>query len=47
MLVGWKESRQTAGMFIKADKTQGIIDPRRHIYVKEMHGTFKNEDVVV
>jgi hypothetical protein len=45
--MGWKESRRTAGMFLKTDKTQGLVDARRHIYTREMHGTFKNEDVII
>lgn len=45
--MGWKESRRNAAMFLKVDKTQGLVDGRRHIYTKEFHGTFKNEDVII
>lgn len=47
MLMNWKESQRPAGMFMKIDKSQGLFDPRRHVYMREIRGTFKNEDVLV
>jgi hypothetical protein len=42
----WRESPQPAGMFLKKiGETKGIVDAKAHVYRKDMHGTFKNEDV--
>ena len=43
---GWKESRRTAGMFLKADKVQGLVDPPAHLHAW-VSRAFKNEDVIV
>jgi hypothetical protein len=42
----WRESPQPAEMFLKkVGETKGIVDAKGHVYRKDMHGTFKNEDV--
>jgi hypothetical protein len=42
----WRESPQPAEMFLKKlDQAKGVVDPKAHVYRKDMNGTFKNEDV--
>ena len=42
----WTESPQPAEMFMKKlDHAKGVLDPKAHVYRKQMAGTFKNEDV--
>src|SRR5262245_9359187 len=42
----WEESPRPAEMFMtKLDEAKGIVDPKGHVYRKQMVGTFKNEDV--
>jgi hypothetical protein len=42
----WTESPQPAEMFMKKlDQAKGVLDPKAHVYRKQMVGTFKNEDV--
>jgi hypothetical protein len=43
----WRESAKPAGMILKADLTQGIVDPDAHVYLREMRGKLKNEDVIL
>lgn len=44
---GWTESTQPAGLFLKIDKAQGLLDRDGHCYLKEMRGVLKNEDTLV
>jgi hypothetical protein len=46
-IVHWEESPQPAGMFMKMNKAQGLIDEARHCYRRGLHGSFKNEDQFV
>jgi hypothetical protein len=46
-MMRWEESRQPAGMFMKVDKAQGLLDADKHCYRKPMHGDLKNEDILV
>jgi len=42
----WRESPQPAEMFLKKlNESKGVVDPKAHVYRKDMNGTFKNEDV--
>lgn len=42
----WEESPQPAEMFMKKlDQAKGIVSAKDHVYRKQMHGTYKNEDV--
>jgi hypothetical protein len=43
----WRESFGPAAKFMTADKTQGLIDPERHCYLKAIRGERANEDIVV
>jgi hypothetical protein len=44
----WEESPQPAEMFMrKMDETKGIVDGKGHVYRRQMHGSYKNEDVWV
>lgn len=43
----WRESPQPAGLFMKIDAAQGIVDKNAHCYLREMHGMLKNEDLLV
>jgi hypothetical protein len=43
----WQESAQPAGLFMKMDKAQGILDEDRHCYLLELHGTLKNVDTLI
>jgi hypothetical protein len=47
MLIGWKESPRPASMFAKASQSQGLLDGRRHVYLREMRGIYKNDDILV
>jgi hypothetical protein len=44
---GWRESPQPAGMFMKKDNSQGLLDADAHCYRKEINGLQKNEDILV
>lgn len=44
---GWRESPQHAAEFVKIDKAQGIVEKNAHVYLHEMRGRYKNEDVLV
>jgi hypothetical protein len=42
----WEETPQSAEMFMKNLKeAQGIVSGKDHVYRKNMHGMFKNEDI--
>lgn len=43
----WQESTQPAGLFMKMDKAQGILDEDSHCYLLELHGMLKNVDTVI
>lgn len=44
---GWEESPQPAGMFMKVDKSQHLIDGELHCYRRRMRGELKNADTFV
>ncbi|HZN39672.1 MAG TPA: hypothetical protein VFD82_12760 [Planctomycetota bacterium] len=46
-VLGWRESPKLAGSFLKVDRTAGLVDGERHVYLKEIRGPQKNEDVLV
>lgn len=43
----WQESSQPAGLFMKMDKAQGLLDEDNHVYLLELHGKLKNVDTLV
>jgi hypothetical protein len=43
----WAESTQPARFFMKLDKSQGLLDPDAHCYMRAIHGRQKNEDILV
>jgi len=43
----WRESKKLAASFVKSDKVQGLVDGERHVYLRELRGELKNEDVVL
>ena len=43
----WEESPRPAGMFLKIDKAQGLLEPALHCYRKALVGKLKNEDILV
>jgi len=47
LMMGWTASQKPAGMFMKAEQSQGLIDARMHCYKKGLHGSLKNEDTIV
>ena len=47
-VMGWEESPQPAGMFMKdIEKAQGIVEPKAHCYRKIMKGMLENKDLLV
>jgi hypothetical protein len=46
-VLAWRESEKLAASFMKAGKDDGIVDGKRHVYLREIRGTQKNEDVVL
>lgn len=44
---GWRESKQPAGMFVKTNLTQGIVDPERHIYRLRLIDILPNKDTIL
>ena len=44
-ILKWEESTQPARFFMKLDKSQGLLDPDAHCYIRGIHGQQKNEDV--
>jgi hypothetical protein len=45
--VTWLESTQPAGLFMKMDDAQGLLDKDRHCYQLELRGKHKNVDTFV
>ncbi|HEX6812950.1 MAG TPA: hypothetical protein VF384_15100 [Planctomycetota bacterium] len=43
----WRESPRLAGSFVKVDKAAGLVDGKRHVYLREIRGKQKNEDILV
>jgi hypothetical protein len=46
-LMDWRESTQPAGLFMKMDKAEGLLEANEHCYLKSVHGQHKNEDIVL
>jgi hypothetical protein len=46
-LTAWEESPGLAAGFVKIDRSQGLVAGDRHVYLLELHGERKNEDVRV
>lgn len=46
-VAGWTESVRPAGMFLNADKCQGLINTSSHAFKRIIKGNWKNEDIVV
>ncbi len=46
-LTSWRESPQTAGQFMKTDRTSGIVRPHDHCYKMPVTGRRKNADIYV
>ena len=46
-VLDWRESPKLAASFLKVDKAAGLVDGERHVYLKEIRDTQKNEDVLV
>jgi hypothetical protein len=46
-LMKWEESPQPAGLFMKVDKAEGLLNKDGHCYRLRMKGKLKNEDVLV
>jgi hypothetical protein len=44
---GWQESPQPAGMFMKVDKAEKLIDGELHVYRRRLRGELKNADTLV
>ncbi len=42
----WAESAQPAGMFLKPEKCQDMVDEEAHVYRRSIHGDHKNADVI-
>lgn len=43
----WEESAQPAGLFMKMDKAQGILDEDSHVYLLRLRGNLKNVDTLL
>jgi hypothetical protein len=43
----WQESLRPAGLFMKTDEAQGVLDPAVHVYRRELRGRYKNEDAIL
>ena len=43
---GWTESPALAGSFVKAGKSEGLVDPDQHVYRRSLHGLLENIDVL-
>lgn len=46
-ITNWQESPRPASMFMRTDRTLGIVEPRQHCYLKRLVGKLKNEDIYV
>ena len=44
---GWEESNRTAGSFVDARRSQGLIDAEQHCFRRVLLGRQRNEDIVV
>lgn len=42
-----RESFRPAGMFMQAEKSEGIVDAKAHVYLKDLRGVYRNIDVTV
>lgn len=48
LMMGWEESPQPAGMFLKKlNEAHGIVDAQGHVYRRRLTGMLANEDWVV
>lgn len=46
--MNWRESPGLAGGFMKKHKeSHGILDPKAHVYLRTLRGSFENKDVAV
>jgi hypothetical protein len=43
----WRESPQPAGLFMKVQQAQGLLDANGHCYLQELKGNLKNEDIYI
>jgi len=46
-ILKWEESTQPARFFMKVDKSQGLLDPDGHCYMRGIRGRQKNEDIFI
>jgi hypothetical protein len=46
-ILNWAESTQPARFFMKLDKSEGLLDPDAHCYMRGIRGRQKNEDLLV
>jgi hypothetical protein len=46
-ILKWAESTQPARFFMNVDKSEGLLDPDAHCYMRGIHGRQKNEDILV
>jgi len=46
-VLAWRESPKLAASFAKIDKAAGLVDGTRHVYLREIRGVQKNEDVAL
>ncbi len=46
-ILKWAESTQPARFFMKLDKSQGLLDPDGHCYMRGIRGRQKNEDIFI
>lgn len=44
---GWEESRQLAKLWVRTEKTAGLVLPDQHVHRRVIRGNQKNEDVLV
>jgi hypothetical protein len=46
-ILKWQESKQPARFFMEIDKSQGLLNPDAHCYMRAIKGRQKNEDILV
>ncbi|HEV3259694.1 MAG TPA: hypothetical protein VG013_22695 [Gemmataceae bacterium] len=46
-LLKWEESTQPAGLFMKVDKTKGLLAKDGHCYLLRLGGNLENKDTVI
>jgi hypothetical protein len=46
-VLDWRESPKLAASFLKVDKSAGLVDGERHVFLKEIRGPQKNEDILL